>query len=112
MQYFFVRIILRIYLVLACSRLSDSGEDAKVKGTRKVGGAKKLSPVSFRIIFVFALSQFSGPDYLGTRNRLTYNILQAESQLRTANSKHQVYTINMLYSQEKRQVSFHTPTSP
>ena len=26
---------------LACSRLSDGGEDAKVKGTRKVGGAKK-----------------------------------------------------------------------
>ena len=25
----------------ACSRLSDSGEDAKVKGTRKVGGAGK-----------------------------------------------------------------------
>ena len=35
-------------------RLSNSGEDAKVKGTRKVGGAgkrkkegKELSPVSF-----------------------------------------------------------------
>ena len=27
--------------IIACSRLSDSGEDAKVKGTRKVGGAKK-----------------------------------------------------------------------
>ena len=26
---------------VACSRISDSGEDAKVKGTRKVGGAKK-----------------------------------------------------------------------
>ena len=26
---------------LACFRLSGSGEDAKVKGTRKVGGAKK-----------------------------------------------------------------------
>ena len=25
---------------LACSRLSDSGEDAKVKGMQKVGGAK------------------------------------------------------------------------
>ena len=112
MQYFFVRTILRIYLELSCSRLSDSGEDAKVKGTRTVGGAKKFSPVSFRIIFVFALFQFSGPDYLGTWNRLTYNILQAESQLRTANSKHQVYTIYMLYSQEKRQLSFHTATTP
>ena len=43
-------------LKIACSRLSDSGEDAKVNGTRgKVGGAKKF-PVSFRFIFVFALS--------------------------------------------------------
>ena len=40
---------------LACSRLSDSG-----------GG----SPVSCRFIFVFALSQFSGPNYLGASNRL------------------------------------------
>ena len=29
-----------------------------------------LAPVSFRFIFVFALSQFSGPDYLGAWNRL------------------------------------------
>ena len=61
-------------IVLACSRLSDSGEDAKVKGKRKVGGAKKgkplLSPVSSRFTFVFTLSQFSGPNYLGTWNRL------------------------------------------
>ena len=58
---------------LAFFRLSDSGEDAKVKGTRKVGGAKKgkrRGPVSFRFNFVFALSQFSGPDYLGAWNRL------------------------------------------
>ena len=27
--------------ILACPRLSDSGEEAKVKGTRKVGGGKK-----------------------------------------------------------------------
>ena len=27
--------------LIACSRLSDSGEDAKEKGTRKVGGAGK-----------------------------------------------------------------------
>ena len=51
-------------VVLACSRLSDSGADAKVKGTRKVGGAKKgkplLSSVSSRFTFVFALSQFRG----------------------------------------------------
>ena len=50
-------------IVLACSRLSDSGEDAKVKGTRKVGGAKKgkplLYPVSSRFTFVLSLSLLS-----------------------------------------------------
>ena len=66
-----------ITLYIACSRLSDSGEDTKERDTRKVGGAKKrkrkkplLSPVSSRFIFVFALSQFSGPDYLRAWNRL------------------------------------------
>ena len=47
-------------MCIACSRLSDSldsGEDARAKGTRKVGGA-----VSSRFVFVFARSQFSGPD--------------------------------------------------
>ena len=35
------------------------------------GGKKeKVSPVSSRFIFVFALSQFSGPDYLGAWNSL------------------------------------------
>ena len=52
---------------LACSRLSDRVEDAKVTGMPKVGG-RLLSPVSSR--FVFELSQFSGPDYLGAWNRL------------------------------------------
>ena len=33
--------VLRWSTALACSRLSDSGEDAKVKGTRKVGEAGK-----------------------------------------------------------------------
>ena len=60
--------------MLACSRLSDSGEDAKVKGTRKFGGTKKgkplLSSVSSRFTFVFALSQFSGLNYLEAWNRL------------------------------------------
>ena len=44
------------------SRLSDSGEDTKVKDSRKV--------VSSRFTFVFALSQFSGPNNLGAWNRL------------------------------------------
>ena len=47
---------------VACSSRSDSGEDAKVKGTRKVFS---------RFIFVFASSQFSGPDYPRARNRLS-----------------------------------------
>ena len=55
-------------------RLSDSGEDTKVKGTQKVGGAGKrpplLSPVSSHFIFMFGLSQFSGPDYLRAWNSL------------------------------------------
>ena len=45
-------------LEIACSRLSDSGEDAKDKGTRKVGGAGKkppLFPVSSSFIFLIAL---------------------------------------------------------
>ena len=49
--------VARIYL--ACSRLSDSGEDAKLKGTRNVGGP-----------FYFRVRAFSGPDYLGACNRL------------------------------------------
>ena len=43
---------------LACFRLSDTGEDAKEKGTRKV-----------------ALSQFSGPNYLGAWNRLGLSLV-------------------------------------
>ena len=40
---------------LACFRLSDGGEDAKVKGTRKVGGAGWFPP----FFFMFALSDNS-----------------------------------------------------
>ena len=45
---------------LACSRLSDNGEDSKGKDTRKVGGAKKEEKeererepviISFKILF-------------------------------------------------------------
>ena len=38
------------------------------KGKR---GGKKETEVSSRFIFVFALSQFSGTDYLGAWNRLS-----------------------------------------
>ena len=54
MKGFFLEVLLEARILLACSRLSDCGEDAKEKGTRKVGGA--LSPVSTCFIFVFAFS--------------------------------------------------------
>ena len=37
----FAEVSSRYYYTVACSRLSESGEDAKVKGTRKFGGAGK-----------------------------------------------------------------------
>ena len=63
--------------ISACSRLSDSGEG---------------SPSSSRFIFVFALSQFSGPKYLGAWNslRLIRQKLCHHYQIRaqTKNSSH------------------------
>ena len=58
-------------LIVACFRLSDSGEDEKVKGTRKGVGREKGK--SF--IFMFALSQFRGPEYLGTGYTQAYNFV-------------------------------------
>ena len=45
------------------------GENVKVKCLGKVSGAGKFPLALF---FVFALSQFSGPDYLRAWNRLRY----------------------------------------
>ena len=62
-----------VYIKVACSRVSDSGKDVKKKRHAKIwrdGKKEKVSPVSSRFIFVFALSQFSGPDYLGASNGL------------------------------------------
>ena len=67
-----------VYIKVACSRVSDSEKDAKKKNKKNKKHAKswrgakkeKVSPVSPRFIFVFALYQFSGPDYLGAWNRL------------------------------------------
>ena len=67
---------------IACSRLSDSGEGAKEWGRSvecaKMGaGREKVKrkppplPSFLPFFFVFALSQFHGPDYLGAWNRLT-----------------------------------------
>ena len=36
----YIRYVEDVSFELACSRISDCGEDAKVKGTRKVGGEK------------------------------------------------------------------------
>ena len=58
----------------ACSRLSDNGEDAKVKGTRKGSEAWKRKIFSSRFIFLFALSKFRWPDYLGAWNRLLVRV--------------------------------------
>jgi len=83
---------------LACSRPSDSEEDAKVKGTRNVGRAKKRkrkaegkSPSG-----LFSSSRFlnfSGPVYLGawlfcspSKRKLTYR-----STLLIFNFTHEVY---------------------
>ena len=54
---------------ITCSTLSDSGEDAKVKGTRKGGSGGKKEIVSSHSIFMFMLFQICGPDYLGDRYR-------------------------------------------
>ena len=55
------------FLILACSSLSDSGEDGKVKGGRKVGGGeggggrKKEAafPLPSLLPFYFRVSAFS-----------------------------------------------------
>ena len=72
-----------VYTQLACSRLlaewgrSESKRQVKSwRGGKKEKGREReplpplLSPVSFGYIFLFVLSQSSGPDYLGAWNRL------------------------------------------
>ena len=66
----------------ACSKLSVSGENAKEWGRREGGRhakrwrnrknekGKKALFSRFFSFFMFALSQFSGPDYIGVWNRL------------------------------------------
>ena len=56
------RVVHFVWFNLACSRLSDSGEDAKVKGTRKVGGARKRKrffPLVLLFIYFFHVRAFS-----------------------------------------------------
>ena len=64
---------LREALKVACSRLSDSGEGAKEWGRLESVGRAKIGAgrESFLpFVFMFALSQFCGPDYFGAWNRL------------------------------------------
>ena len=88
-----------VYGNIACSRLSDNGEDAKEKGTRKVGGAEKrkpppLSTVSSRFIFVFALSQFSGPYYLGAWKKANGNMNSFEETKKNCFFQKYMFAIN------------------
>ena len=52
--------------LLACSRLSESGEGAKEWGIEdeKVKGERSPSALQFPPFSVFALTQFRAPDYL------------------------------------------------
>ena len=43
---------------LACSRLSDSGEDTKVKGMRKVGEAKKRKGMEREPVIISSTTLF------------------------------------------------------
>ena len=52
------------------TRKKKTRENFAGREKEKEGSLPPLSPVSSRFIFVFALSQFSGPDYLGAWNRL------------------------------------------
>ena len=68
----------------SCSRLSDSGKSAKVWKMRKgwgqregrakrgAGREKRKKEVSSRFFFLFALSQFYGPDYRGAWNHVEH----------------------------------------
>ena len=46
---------------IACSRLSDSGQDAKEKGTLKVGGAKKRKRKGEREPVIISLTTLFRP---------------------------------------------------
>ena len=54
----------------AWSGKRDRAMAGKRKGERERSSPPFLSPVSSRFIFVFALSEFRGPDYFGAWNRL------------------------------------------
>ena len=58
------------------------GKTRKKKAIEKLAGREKVSVSIFpRFIFVFALSQFSGPDYLGAWNRQERKVRGAENSL-------------------------------
>ena len=51
--------LVEVQTKLACFRLSDGGEDAKVKGTRKVGGAGRVGfhPFFFSHVRAFSIQR-------------------------------------------------------
>ena len=58
------------------------GKTRKKKAIEKLAGREKVSVSIFpRFIFVFALSQFSGPEYLGAWNRQERKVRSAENSL-------------------------------
>ena len=58
-------------VLFSCLHFLNSADPGKrKKGRERERPPPLLSPVSSGFIFVFALSQFSGPDYLGAWNRL------------------------------------------
>ena len=59
-----------IRVIIACSRLSDSRDDAQVYAKKEAAAEGKRMGVSARFIFVIPLAQFRKPDYLGAWNRL------------------------------------------
>ena len=74
-----------------------------------------LSPVSSRFTYVFALSQFSGPNYLGAWNRLLPQELQTRFDLSSARNILLViqhfHTYSFLRITSKEPVCFFSETS-
>ena len=75
------------------------GKTRKKKAHEKLAGREKvqkergpspLSPVSSRLIFVFALSKFSGPDYLGASLRAGSPVWASEASLARLTSLTQI----------------------
>ena len=86
-----------------------SVKSGSVGDTRLLPYAKMLLvPVSSRFIFVFALSQFSGPDYLGAWNRLFLDLIKALVYKGTETSQIQVGPLRVQF--RTRAISYFIPS--